>query len=251
MSEVAPARELPLPRWVPAALSFVAGYVDIFTFLALFGLFVAQVTGSFVTAGAELVTHDVGIAGKAIAVVGFLFAAGLTAALIALVQERRRAALPWMLGFETALLAVFTVAILAGAPFAGANDWHGVLAGLFGAMAMGAQSVTVRLLMRGVPQTNVMTGNMTALGIETTALILAWRRRARDPENPGNDREFAAVRSRLATVLAIATGFLFGAAAGAVSYAKVGLSAVPLAVVIVGALTVWALLRERSKGPAP
>ena len=67
MTEVAPAREVPLPRWVPALLSFVAGYVDSYTFLALFGLFVAQVTGSFVTAGAELVTHDIGIAGKVIA----------------------------------------------------------------------------------------------------------------------------------------------------------------------------------------
>ena len=49
MTEVAPSREVvPLPRLVPATLSFVAGYVDSYTFLALFGLFVAQVTGSFV-----------------------------------------------------------------------------------------------------------------------------------------------------------------------------------------------------------
>src|SRR5262249_32831447 len=75
VSEIAPraamAPEMPLPRWVPALLSFVAGYVDIYTFLALFGLFVAQETGSFVTAGAELVTHDTGIIGKAIAIVAF------------------------------------------------------------------------------------------------------------------------------------------------------------------------------------
>ena len=79
MSEIAPAaataEEVPLPHWVPALLSFVAGYVDVYTFLVLFGLFVAQVTGSFVTAGAELVTHDVGITGKAIAILAFLFAA--------------------------------------------------------------------------------------------------------------------------------------------------------------------------------
>ena len=79
MSEIAPAAtkapELPLPRSVPALLSFVAGYIDIYTFVALFGLFVAQVTGSFVTAGAELVSHDVGITGKVIAIVAFLVGA--------------------------------------------------------------------------------------------------------------------------------------------------------------------------------
>ena len=46
MTELARGREDPPPRWVPAALSFVAGYVDVYTFLALFGLFVAQVTAA-------------------------------------------------------------------------------------------------------------------------------------------------------------------------------------------------------------
>jgi uncharacterized membrane protein YoaK (UPF0700 family) len=245
MTEVASAREVPLPRLVPALLSFVAGYIDIYTFLALFGLFVAQVTGSFVTAGAELVTHDIGIAGKALAILAFLIAAALTAGLIAFVRDQGRAALPWMLAFETALLAVFTALMLTSPPIKGADDWHGLVAGLFGAMAMGTQSVIVRLLMRGIPQTNVMTGNMTQLGVETTALLLAWRRRARDPDDWENEREFAAVRSRLLIVLAIAIGFLLGAAFGAVSYARAGLAGAPLAVVIVGALTLWAVWRER------
>ena len=39
--------------------------------------------------------------------------------------------------------------------------------------------------------------------------------------------------------------FLLGAAAGAVGYAKAGLAGLPLAVVIVGALAVWVLVRER------
>jgi uncharacterized membrane protein YoaK (UPF0700 family) len=245
MTEVAPAREVPLPRLVPALLSFVAGYVDIYTFLALFGLFVAQVTGSFVTAGAELVTHDISVTGKALAIVAFLFAAALTAGLIGLVRNQGRAALPWMLGLETALLAVFTALMLISPPFKSAADWLGILTGLFGAMAMGAQSVIVRLLMRGVPQTNVMTGNMTQLGIETTALLLVWRRHARDPNDRENAREFAAVQSRLLIVVAIAIGFLLGAVCGAVSYAQAGLAGSPLAVVIVAALTLWAVRRER------
>jgi uncharacterized membrane protein YoaK (UPF0700 family) len=153
MTEAAPVREVQLPRWVPALLSFVAGYIDSYTFLALFGLFVAQVTGSFVTAGAEFVTHDIGIAGKVIAVVAFLVAAALTAGLIGFASARGRDALPWMLAFETVLIAVFCFLLLARPPASGADDWRGILAGLFGAAAMGTQSVTVRLLMRGIPPT--------------------------------------------------------------------------------------------------
>jgi uncharacterized membrane protein YoaK (UPF0700 family) len=245
MTEAASAPEVTMPRLVPALLSFVAGYVDIYTFLALFGLFVAQVTGSFVTAGAEFVTHDLGITGKMLAILAFLLATAVTAGLISLVRELGRAPLPWMLAFETALLAAFTVLLLIDPPITGVQDWHGIFAGLFGAMAMGTQSVIVRLLMRGIPQTNVMTGNMTQLGVETTALLVAWRRRARDPDDQENERVFVAVRSRLLIVLAIAIGFVLGAGFGAISYAQAGLAGAPLAVIIVAALTLWAVWRER------
>jgi uncharacterized membrane protein YoaK (UPF0700 family) len=45
-------------RTVPLVLGFVAGYVDGCTFVALFGLFVAQVTGSFVIVGSVLVCEN-------------------------------------------------------------------------------------------------------------------------------------------------------------------------------------------------
>ena len=103
--------------------------------------------------------------------------------------------------------------MLAGPPVTGADDWHGILAGVFGAMAMGTQSVVVRLLMRGIPQTNVMTGNMTQLGIETTELfsgLAAPCARARaTPTARANSSRCAA---RLFIVLAIAIGFILGAA---------------------------------------
>jgi uncharacterized membrane protein YoaK (UPF0700 family) len=244
MTKVEPAREVPLPRWVPALLAFVAGYVDIYTFLALFGLFVAQVTGSFVTAGAELVTHDVGIGGKVIAVIAFLLAAAIAAGLIALLRDIGRSALPWMLALETLQLAVFAALLVGGPRITSAQDWRGIVAGLFGATAMGTQSVIVRLLMRGVPQTNVMTGNMTQLGIETTALLLAWRRHIHEPADAENAREFNAVRARLFVVLAIAIGFVLGAIAGALIYARVGVPGAPLVVAVVGALTLWAAWRR-------
>jgi uncharacterized membrane protein YoaK (UPF0700 family) len=245
MTEVAPVHEVP-PRWVPALLSFVAGYVDSYTFLALFGLFVAQVTGSFVTAGAQFVVHDIGIAGKMLAVLAFLVAAALTAGLIGLARDRGRDAMPWMLALEALLLGLFCILMLAGPPVTGADDWHGVLAGVFGAMAMGTQSVVVRQLMRGIPQTNVMTGNMTQLGIETTELCRAWYRHARDPGNTADARNVFAVRARLVVVLSITVGFVLGAGCGAVAYATTGLIGVPLAVLLVGALTLWAVYRERA-----
>jgi uncharacterized membrane protein YoaK (UPF0700 family) len=244
MTELAPAHDSP-PRWVPALLSFVAGYVDSYTFLALFGLFVAQVTGSFVTAGAQFVVHDIGIAGKVIAILAFLLATALTAALIGLARDRGRNALPWMLAVETVLLAAFCVLMLAGPPVTGADDRHGILAGVFGAMAMGTQSVVVRLLMRGIPQTNVMTGNMTQLGIETTELLRIWRRCARHPGNAADAREFFAVRARLLVVLSITTGFILGAGCGAAAYAIIGLIGAPLAVLLVAALALWAMRRVR------
>jgi uncharacterized membrane protein YoaK (UPF0700 family) len=244
MTEAAPPHEVP-PRWVPALLSFVAGYVDSYTFLALFGLFVAQVTGSFVTAGAQFVVHDIGIAGKLFAILAFLLAAASTAALIGLARDYGRDAMTWMLALEALLLAVFCILMLAGPAPTGADDWHGIIAGVFAAMAMGTQSVVVRLLMRGIPQTNVMTGNMTQLGIETTELFRVWRRRARNPNNAADARDFLAVRGRLFVVLCITIGFVLGAGSGAAAYASVGLIGVPFAVLLVGALMLWAVRRER------
>jgi uncharacterized membrane protein YoaK (UPF0700 family) len=246
MTEVGPHKDDdPLPLTMPVLLSFVAGYVDSYTYLALFGLFAAQVTGSFVIAGAELVQHDYGIAGKLLAIVAFVGAAAVTAALIALARDSGRATIPWMLAVEAALLAVFVAIILLGPKIIGARDWHGIVAGLFAASAMGAQSVVVRLLMKGVPQTNVMTGNMTQLGIAATDLFLAWRRFRRSRHGTPAVRDYESVRDNLLVVLSVAVGFLTGAAAGAVAFAFTGVHGALLAVAIVCALALWALWRER------
>jgi uncharacterized membrane protein YoaK (UPF0700 family) len=246
MTDTKPQAESPLPLAAPMLLSFVAGYVDSYTYLALFGLFVAQVTSSFVIAGAEIVTHDYNVAGKLLVTVVFIVAAALTAALIIWARAMGRATLPAMLLLEAALLAIFCAMMLFGPPMTGATDWHGIVAGLIAASAMGAQSVLVRLLMKGIPQTNVMTGNMTQLGIAITELIVAWRKLRRSGHAPPDVTEFETVRAQLVIVLSVAVGFLAGAAAGAIAFATTGLRGVVLAVLIVGALALWALIRERS-----
>ncbi|HYQ07595.1 MAG TPA: YoaK family protein [Xanthobacteraceae bacterium] len=231
------------PFSMPVLLSFVAGYLDTYTYLTLFGLFAAQVTGSFVIAGAEFVASDFGIAGKLLAIVAFLVAAAATTACIVLARDAGRAILPWMLGLEALLLAIFAAIVVFGPAVKNAHDWHGIVAGLFAAMAMGAQSVLVRLLMQDIPQTNVMTGNMTQLGIAVTELVITGRRSARSGAGAAAS-EVAKARSRLITVLAIAIGFLAGAAAGAIAFATIGLRGTFAAVVIIAGLALWAGARE-------
>jgi len=247
MPAAPPRHDEPLPKTMPMLLSFVAGYVDSYTYLALFGLFVAQVTGSFVIAGAELVRHDSGATGKLLAVLAFIAAAAITAALIRLAGESGRAVMPWMLALEAVLLAAFVAIILLGADVNGANDWHGIVAGLFAASAMGAQSVLVRLLMKGIPQTNVMTGNMTQLGIALTDIIIARRQFARSSHDAAAARHYHEVRDQLLVVLAVAIGFLVGAAAGAVAFVVIGVRGALLAVAIVVALALWTRLHEQDR----
>jgi uncharacterized membrane protein YoaK (UPF0700 family) len=110
---------------------------------------------------------------------------------------------------------------------------------------MGAQSVLVRLLMKGIPQTNVMTGNMTQLGIAATELILAWRRFAHSGHGAAAIAEFNEVREQLLTVLSVAVGFLVGAATGAIAFAATNVRGALLAVAIVAALALWAHYREK------
>jgi uncharacterized membrane protein YoaK (UPF0700 family) len=242
MTEATTQSDTPLPKTKPMLLSFVAGYVDSYTYLALFGLFAAQVTGSFIIAGAEIVRHDTGVTGKLLAIVAFVAAA---AALIALARNKGSTPLPWMLALEAALLAVFVAIILFVPGIAGADDWRGIAAGLFAASAMGAQSVLVRLLMKGIPQTNVMTGNMTQLGIAITEIVTAWRRFARSPHDTVARREYHAVRDQLLVVLSVAAGFLLGAASGAAAFIVTGVPGALLAVAIVAALALWTLYREK------
>ena len=228
---------------MPVLLSFVAGYLDTYTYLTLFGLFAAQVTGSFVIAGAEFVASDSGIAGKLLAIVAFLVAAAATTACIVLARDAGRVILPWILGLEAFLLAIFAAIVVFGPAVKDARDWHGIVAGLFA--AMGAQSVLVRLLMQDIPQTNVMTGNMTQLGVAATELIIMGRRLARNGAGAAAS-EVAKARRRLTTVLAITLGFLAGAAAGAIAFATIGLRGTFAPVVIVAALALWAGAREGS-----
>jgi len=217
---------LPAPRPVPAAipplLGFTAGFVDACTALALFGLFVAQVTGSFVLAAVAFVTNEQGAVTKVLAIPVFLLAAVVTTALAVLVERRGRAAIAWALGLECAVLTSFLAAVLIGAPLSDPNAAVVVVASLLGLFAMGTQSATVRLLMRRVASTNVMTTNTTQIAIDATELVLAWQAGRRAPADAAVAATYAAARARLAHLFPIMLGFLLGTASGTFAYVETG-----------------------------
>jgi uncharacterized membrane protein YoaK (UPF0700 family) len=229
--------EKPIPRIVPALLAFTAGFVDACTFLALFGLFVAQVTGSFVVVGAEFVTHDEGVLIKVLAIPVF-FGAGLaTTIFAALLRRRGHAALPWTLSVECALLAAF-LALGIALPFArDPNAPATIIAALLGLSAMGVQSAAVRLLMPGVASTNVMTTNTTLFAIDTGELLLGWHGRRSSAQAAA---QFAAARERLRVLLPIGLGFIVGSVAGAYGYVWFGLWCLTLILAVLIGLIGWA-----------
>src|SRR6516165_1922313 len=166
-----------VPRIIPPLLSFTAGFLDSFTFLALYGLFVAQVTGSFVLAAAAIVTNEQGALTKLLAIPVFLLAAVATTSLAVMLERRGRAPLAWLLGLECAVLTGFLLTALIGAPLSDPNAASVTAASLLGLFTMGTQSATVRLLLRDVASTNVMTTNTTQIGIDASELVFAWQAR--------------------------------------------------------------------------
>ena len=76
-----PPQSIVVPRAVPLLLSLVAGYVDACTYLGLFGVFVAQLTGSLVLAGTGYFKTEPGVVAKLLAIPSF-FLAGMAITLL-------------------------------------------------------------------------------------------------------------------------------------------------------------------------
>ena len=232
-----------IPQSVPILLAILAGYVDSCTFLALFGLFVAQVTGSFVLAGTQLVAHEEGGLVKLVAIPVFFVGCVVVTLMAGPAARRAAAALPAALALEAVLLAGLFVALLAGAPFASPNTAGAVCASLCGLSAMGVQSALVRLILKGAPSTNVMTSNTTQLAIDVTEFVLTLRARRDAPADAVIAAEHARVTARLNAVWPVVFAFLAGTIAGALAFAHFHLWAVLAPIAVAAALAVWALRR--------
>jgi uncharacterized membrane protein YoaK (UPF0700 family) len=220
-------------------LSVVAGYVDSCTYLGLFGVFVAQLTGSLVIAGTAFVKSEAGTFVKILAFPSFFFAGVAVTVLVHSMRKRPLAALAWSLMVECILLIGLLASCLVGTPFRGLDAPGAIAALLFGMAAMGGQSALVRLLLRGVASTNVMTTNTTLLAINSAEIFLGWIGRNKADPSEASNADRAEARREIAALLPLGLGFLAGTVLGGVAYISVGLPSIFFAVLPVGSLALW------------
>ena len=239
-----PPDDLAVPKPVPLLLAVLAGYVDSCTFLALFGLFVAQVTGSFVLAGTQLVAHENGALVKLLAIPVFFVGCVVVTVIAGRPGRTRGSGLFAALVLETVLLAGLFGSLAIGAPLPGPDAPAAVCASLFGLAAMGVQSALVRLIVKDSPSTNVMTTNTTQLAIEAAEFVMTLRARRDAPQDAALAAEHERARARLNKVWPVVLGFLCGTIGGALAFARFNLWCIPAAIALAGALAVWARGRQ-------
>lgn len=203
----------------PAILAASGGAIDTISFITLFGLFTAHVTGNLVVAGASLADSIEGIFTKLAAIPVFMVTVALTTLII---QSRKRytpGLLAGVLCAEILLLLLFTVSGYLSAPFSGAGDIHVFITGMFGVMAMGVRNAASRLLLSSTSPSTMMTGNVTQLTIDIISVI----------RRPSSE-----LATKVAKSAASVAGFVLGAGAAALLTLWVGFFSTLLPIALTG-----------------
>lgn len=194
-------------------LAAVAGFVDTLSFVALFGLFTAHVTGNFVLIGAGVAGFGQGILLKLSVFPAFVCGV-VASSLIARALSARPA---WqgarvLHAVQAVLLLGFCAAGVWATPVTQSDSLPVLVAGFVGTFAMGVQNAHPRVIGRaGVPNT-VMTGNVTQAILDVVDLLSAGTA----------DSVRTTARARVAKMLPAIVAFALGAVCGALGYRHVG-----------------------------
>ncbi|WP_176047097.1 YoaK family protein [Burkholderia sp. BCC1644] len=212
-------------------LAAVAGFVDTLSFVALFGLFTAHVTGNFVLIGAGIAGFGQGVVLKLSVFPAFVCGV-IASSLIARSMSARPA---WqgtraLHAVQAVLLLGFCAAGVWATPVTQPDSLPALVAGIVGTFAMGVQNAHPRVIPRaGVPNT-VMTGNVTQAILDVVDML-----------SPGTaDSVRAAARARFAKMLPAIVAFALGAAGGALGFRHVGFLALLAPVCALAALALCA-----------
>ncbi|MBN3790515.1 YoaK family protein [Burkholderia sp. Ac-20353] len=194
-------------------LAAIAGFVDTLSFVSLFGLFTAHVTGNFVLIGAGIAGFGQGIFLKLIVFPAFVGGVVFSSLLVRSLSDRyARQGARVLNAVQAALMLGFCVAGVWATPVSSPDGLPAVVAGILGAFAMGVQNAHPRLIQRpGVPNT-VMTGNVTQAILDAVDLVSAGTA----------DSVRAAARARFGKMMPAIVAFAIGAVAGALGFRHIG-----------------------------
>lgn len=196
------------PATVGVLLAYISGFVDTLSFIALFGLFAAHITGNIVLLATSLAENRHGLLMKMLAIPVFVIAAvGTRLYIVRRERHQLDAALHVMAG-QAILLTVFMVVAINESPFPTGDHPHAVAAGLLAAAAMAIQNTAARTFLSGLPPTTVMTGNFIQVVVDIVDLMLGHEPHAK--------------RARLAKLGPMLAAFIAGTLSGAIGYLTAG-----------------------------
>lgn len=213
----------PNPQTIMVALlSFNAGFVDATGFFGLQGLFVAHVTGNFVTLGAALVHGSHGVVGKVLALPEFVAVVALAHIAGRALQARKRPAQRVLLAAKVVLLLAFFALAVTYGPFPDPNTPAALLTGFSGIAAMAVQNAVQRVHFGTLPPTTMMTGSTVQATLDAVDLL----------GGGGDAAQAAALRSRFGRIAITLASFGLGCALAALLYARFGFWCLGVAVVV-------------------
>jgi uncharacterized membrane protein YoaK (UPF0700 family) len=186
-----------------ALLAFVAGFVDVVGFVALFGLFTAHVTGNFVMIGVELVSSSQGVLAKILALPAFILAVAGTKVVVSAFQRIGQSPDRVLLLAQACLLALFLFTGLAARPITSGDAPLAILTGLLGVAGMGIQNAMSRLIHPDRVPTTIMTGNTTQAIIDLVDILQGT------PTSGSSARE--RLRKMIPAIITFASGAILGA----------------------------------------
>ncbi|VVD83974.1 YoaK family protein [Pandoraea anhela] len=213
------------PTAIGMTLAFVAGYIDVVGFIALFGLFTAHVTGNFVMIGVQLVasTH-VGVLAKLLALPVFVIFVAMVKLIVQSFANTERRPLRLLLVLQTLLLLGFMFVGIAAQPIVSADAPLAIASGMLGVAALAIQNAIGRLVLSDLAPTTIMTGNTTQIVIDMVELA------------SGKCGDGNAAKARLRKMLPALAAFAVGAIFGGFAYHGAGFWCVLLPVALLAAL---------------
>lgn len=206
------------PINVSALLSFNGGFIDTAGYLGLQGLFVAHVTGNFVTLGATIVQGSHGLVGKILALPEFILVIALARIAGTMMRARDLPAMRILFGTKVLLLIAFFVLAVGFGPFHDPDQPLALLTGFAGIAAMAVQNAVQRVHLAGMPPSTVMTGTTVQATLDAMDLLTS--------------RDSPAVQARFRSLFSAIFYFALGCALSALLYAYIGFWCLALTIVI-------------------